>query len=132
MVVVFLLIQSCSENKNPVISSSQYREIAHGFWKAVGGDTLVTGEIGLIVYDWYAIDTKSKSYLVYVTWDDGLACTKTGAIIIDNTIVMSVFGIKTKFIIKSDKEASVTFKTNGRLYEKQLLKLRNDPRVLCD
>lgn len=129
LAIIFLFISSCSENG---ISSSEYKEFAHGYWKAVSGDTSVSGEIGLIVYNWYAIDTESNSDSVYVTWDDGLACTKTGGIMNDGTIEMSIYGIKTIFIIKSDIEASVTFKTNNDLYEKQLSKLRDDPRVLCD
>lgn len=130
--VVFLFSQSCTKSGNPGIDSSQYKEISHGYWEAVGGDTSVTGEIGLIVYNWYAIDTKTDNDSVYVTWDDGIGCTKTNAMMKEDTIEMSVFGIETKFTIMNENEASVIFKTNLRSYEKQLLKLRNDPTVLCD
>jgi len=98
----------------------------------LGSIILVTGEIGLISYNWYAIDTKSNSDSVYVTWDDGIACTKTSALMKENIIEMVVNEIHTKFTFKSDKEASVTFKTKENLYEKQLLKIRNDPSILCD
>jgi len=141
LIVIILLVLSCAEKNNPVISSSQYKDFAHGFWEAVSGDTLVTGEIGLIVYNWYAIDTKSNTDSVFVTWDDGIICTKTSALMKENIIEMVVNeihnerlanGIHTKFTFKSDKEAFVTFKTTENLYEKQLLKIRKDPSVLCD
>lgn len=129
---MLIFISGCSESKNPVLSSSQYQDFAHGFWEAVSGTTLVTGEIGLITYNWYAIDTKSKSDSVYVIWDDGIACTKKSALMKENVIEIIVNEIHAKFTFNSDKEASVTFKTDKNRYEKQLLKIRNDPTVLCD
>jgi len=131
LLILILFIQSCSEKDNPFIGSSQYKDFAHGYWEAVSGDTLVLGEIGLIHYNWYAIDTKSDNDSVYVTWDDGRGCTKTGALMIWNIIEMQVNEIHAKFIIKGDKEASVIFQTNENLYQKQLLKIRDDPSVLC-
>ena len=129
---LLLSILTCTESINPISSSSQYKDFAKGFWKAINGDTLVTDEIVLIAYNWYAIDTKSESDSVYITWDDGIACTRTASYMKVNIIEMTVDRIHGKFTIKNDLEASVMFKTDENLYEKQLLKIRNDPKVLCD
>ncbi|MBN2031416.1 hypothetical protein JW824_14375 [bacterium] len=132
LLIIILFIPGCSEKQNPVISSSQYKDYAHGFWEAARGDIEVTNEIGLIVYNWYAIDTKSNGDSLYVTWDDGIACTKTSAIMKENMIEMQVNEIHAKFIIIDEKEAFVIFKTDENIYQKQLLKVRDDPSVLCE
>ncbi len=131
LLIIILSFQGCSEKNNPFIGSSPYKDFAHGYWEAVSGDTQVSGEIGLISYNSYAIDTKSNGDSVYVTWDDGRLCTKTGAVMIRNIIEMQVNEIHAEFIIKNDKEASVIFQTKENLYRKQLLKIRDDPFVLC-
>jgi hypothetical protein len=132
LIFTLLLILRCSEDNNPIINLSQYKEYAHGYWEAASGDTQVTNEIGLIVYNWYAIDTKSNNDSIYVTWDDGIACTKTIATINENKIELSVKDIYAKFTIVSSKNASVIFTTNENQYEKQLIKTRDNPLVLCD
>ena len=131
--IVFLLFTlSCYKETNPVTSfSSQYKDFAHGYWEAVGGDTKVTEGIGLIVYNWYAIDTKSKDDSVAVIWDNGWNCTKTNATMKVNVIEMTVRGISAKFIVKNNKEATAYFKSNTKIYKKDLEKFRDDPTVYC-
>lgn len=132
LIFPLLLIIKCSEDHNPIINLYQYKEFAHGYWEAASGDTHISGEIGLIVYNWYAIDTKSNNDSVYVTWDDGIACTKTVAKMNENKIELSVKDIYARFTIVGSKYASVIFTTNENQYEKQLIKIRDNPWVLCD
>ena len=127
LIFPLLLILRCSEDDNPIISASQYKEYAHGFWEASSGDTEVTGEIGLIVYNWYAIDTKSHPDSVYVTWDNGIICTRSIAAINNNEIYFSVHDIHAKFTIYSSKYAFATFNQ----YIKNLVKTSDNPIVLC-
>ena len=124
-----LLISGCGNNP---VSPEVYGGWAHGFWEATSGDIEISNEIGLISYNWYAIDTSSKGDNIFVTWDDGIACTKSSAYMKNNIIEMSVYNVKAEFEIKSNKEAIAYFISNGNSYKKGLTKIRNSPDVLCD
>ena len=103
---------------------------AHGYWKATAGDTQISSGPGLIVYNWYAIDTTGHGDSVFVTWDDHF-CIRTGALMENNIIQMVVSDVKAEFNIAGEGNASVVFDWNGVSYQKQLKKLRPDPTVFC-
>ncbi len=50
----------------------------------------------------------------------------------ENKIELSVKNIYARFTIVSGKNASVIFTTNENQYEKKLIKIRDNPSVLCD
>ena len=124
LVVIFL---SC--NKNPIISSSQYKNFAQGFWRAVRGDTDISSGCGMVVYNWYAIETNTSSNSVIVTWDDGIACTRTPGTIYGNRITIEDCSVTAFFKIHSDSEATATFQTEDTTYTKRLKKIDDSPKM---
>ena len=115
----------------PVPESIDYRSWARGFWWAVRGDTEISSGCGLFVYNWYAIETNTGSDSVIVTWDDGLACTRTPGTMYGNRITIEDCGVIALFEIHSDCKATSTFQTEDRTYTKTLQKERDDPFVWC-
>ena len=112
--------------KNPV-SPEQYRSWAHGYWKATSGNLNVTNEIGLIAYNFYGIDTKSKDDDVIVIWDNGVTCVFSSAYMKDNSIELQVYDVTAKFEIKNNIEAIAYFTSNDNSYVKGLTKIGDNP-----
>ena len=112
-------------------SDLDVKNYAHGYWKAVDGDINVNNVEPIVFYNWYAIDTRSGSDSISVTWDNGRDCTKSPAIMIGNLIVFSANGYNVKIEINMNKKANAYFNSSTKSYQKTLTKLRDDPNVLC-
>ena len=121
---------------------NQYRAYAHGFWEAVASDTLGDYGSGLLDCNWYAIDTKSSPDSVLVTWEEEVLCpTKSGVMnssgefFIDDGRFPEEGATTAEFKILSDKKALVKFyvflHSFDHIYEKTLMKTRDDPTVYC-
>ncbi len=131
IISILMFIASCEDGPNDSMDCP-YCSWAHGFWEAIGGETQITGEIGLICYNWYAIETNTGSDSVSVTWDDGIACTTTAGTMHENRIHIEVGNVKADFEMHSELDATATFRTEDGTYTKNLEKKRDDPSVLCD
>ena len=119
-----------------------FQDYAHGFWRAVAGDTLGDYGQGLLDCNWYAIDTKSSPDSVLVTWEEGLLCpTKSGVMnskgefFIYDGRFPEEGSTTAEFIILSEERVFVTFyvlwHNSVHVFEKTLMKTREDPTVHC-
>ena len=127
-IFIVVLFYGCSSVEPDI----NYRQAAEGFWKTTGGNvTNDEFEIGLIFYNWYAINTSKDAEKVFVTWDNGLNCTETEAALIGDKIIMKVKDINCAFKIVDEKSIEVVFITPNKTYTKYLEKISGDPRVLC-
>jgi len=130
--VYMLFLQSCSKDFSPTYTESDIKNYAQGYWEAVSGDiNLKISEESIIIYNWYAIETSSKSDSVIVTWDDGKTCTKSTAFIEGEIIKFSAQGFDVQIKIEMNNGANASFKSLEKSYSKKLNKVRNDPTVLC-
>ncbi len=116
---------------SPEFNVIDNRFLARGYWEATGGDTQISSGIGLLVYNWYAIDIKTAPDVMAVTWDDGLACTTTIGTITGNRIRIVVHHVEAVFELQDKRTINVTFKTDDKTYKKTLAKKRDDPKVYC-
>lgn len=127
LTISFLLI-SCADDESVI----NYREATRGFWEAISGDIKISSGPGIVVYNWYAIDTTAHTDSVAVTWDDGLACTTTIAGMSDDEIFIMVGSVEGTFKIHDNESATVTFQWDEGSCIKSLEKIRDDPQVFCD
>ena len=128
LLLISSLLISCTVDE----SSIDYREAARGFWEVESVDPEISSGPAIVVRNWYAIDTTANIDTVTVTWDDGLACTKTVAEIEGDEIFIIVGSVEGVFKIHNDKSAAATFWWNESTCIKQLKKIRDDPQVFCD
>ena len=111
-------------------SDNNSLRLAHGFWQADSGDAIPNGP-GVLVYNWYAIDTDGTEYPISVTWDNGLTCTITEASFEEDKVFMTVGDYFCEFKIEDSKRITLTITYEDAKFIKHLTKERDSAEVFC-
>lgn len=120
--LLMLGLTSCADRFNP----------ARGYWIKVAGDAPPPSQdaVRIYDYDWYAIDVYIDGR-AFVTWDDGLICTRSSGRMEDNEIRLTANDVTATFTFSDATHATATFQHGQDTYVKQLQKTRDNPRVQC-
>lgn len=131
IIVSVPLIYNCGKDPSSpeVYDPVTLRTRFHGYWIATSGDTKVSGEIGLIVYNGYRIDTSTYDDDVIVIWDDGLTSRESIADMKNDIVEFQVLNVKAQFETKNHNEATAYFNSNGKSYKKELKKIGENPSL---
>ena len=132
LTISFLLISCADDESAGDESVINYREAARGLWEAISGDIKISSGPGIVVYNWYGIDTTAHIDTMAVTWDDGMLCPTIIVEMSSDEIFIVVGSVEGTFKIHDDESATVTFHWDEGSFVKNLEKIRDDPQVFCD
>ncbi len=112
--------------------SSGYKAMVRGMWQATSRDIANRSDPDLIFYNWYSFSPTSDSDSIFVTYDNGRACTSApGQMFWRGRILVKSEGVTAIFAVESNQRMSASFRWNGKTYTKRLEKMRDDPIESC-
>lgn len=111
--------------------SVDVQKTVRGYWVTEKGKLSISPAQGRIYeYDWYAAEPNPDGGVTLI-WDNGLNCTRTKGQVYGNEIRLTAGDIETSLVVRDASHAIITFRHGKATYTKQLIKLREDPRVIC-
>ncbi|MBD2074630.1 hypothetical protein H6F86_12170 [Phormidium sp. FACHB-592] len=108
------------------------QKTVRGYWVTEKGRLSISPSQGRIYEShWYAAEPKRDGG-VTLRWDNGLNCTRTKGQVYGNEIRFTAGAVATSLVVRDASQAIITFRHGKATHTKQLIKLREDPRVLCN
>ncbi|MBW4419676.1 MAG: hypothetical protein KME13_10650 [Myxacorys californica WJT36-NPBG1] len=112
------------------VSQLDIANVVGGYWVTEKGQLISPIQGRIYGYDWYAIKL-NQGGKVTLTWDDGLNCTKTEGQIKDNKLKLKAGDVETELVVHDRHRATIAFCEGKTTYVKQLVKQREDAKVIC-